>query len=153
MDSRFFIILTNGTIINDDHYKRLKRLGNIAVVVSIEGGAEQTDNRRGKGVYEKAMNTFKHLNKIGVLSGISVTITKLNYIYWMDPVNIDHLISQGIHIGVFIEYIPTTRILEKVNERSDHLLILNPEERGIFRKKNASLSRQRTNLYCSFSWR
>ena len=133
--NRFFIILTNGTIINDEDYKKLKRYGNIAVIVSIEGGAEQTDNRRGRGVYEKAMNTSKHLNTIGVLNGISVTITKLNYIYWMNPENIDHLISQGIRIGVFIEYIPTTSMPKNVNEQSDHSLILNPEEREIFREK------------------
>jgi len=133
--NRFFIILTNGTIINDEDYKKLKRYGNIAVIVSIEGGVEQTDYRRGSGVYEKVMNTSKHLNKIGVLNGISVTITKLNYLYWMNPEHIDHLISQGIRIGVFIEYIPTTPMSNNGNEQSDHSLILNPEEREIFREK------------------
>jgi MoaA/NifB/PqqE/SkfB family radical SAM enzyme len=133
--NRFFIILTNGTIINEEHYTKLKRYGNIAVIVSIEGGAEQTDNRRGRGVYEKVMNTSKHLNKIGVLNGISVTITKLNYRYWMNPENIDYLISQGIRIGVFIEYIPTSSMPKNVDEHSDHSLILNPEEREIFREK------------------
>jgi MoaA/NifB/PqqE/SkfB family radical SAM enzyme len=133
--NRFFIILTNGTIIHDEDYNKLKRYGNIAVIVSIEGGAEQTDTRRGRGVYEKAMNTSQHLNKIGVLNGISVTITKLNYRYWMNPENIDHLISQGIRIGVFIEYIPTTPMPKNIDEHSDHSLILNPEEREIFREK------------------
>jgi MoaA/NifB/PqqE/SkfB family radical SAM enzyme len=127
--------LTNGTIINDEDYKKLKRYGNIAVIVSIEGGAEQTDTRRGRGVYEKAMNTSKHLNTVGVLNGISVTITKLNYRYWMNPEYIDHLISQGIRIGVFIEYIPTTPMPNNGNEQCDHSLILNPEERAIFREK------------------
>jgi MoaA/NifB/PqqE/SkfB family radical SAM enzyme len=133
--NRFFIILTNGTIIHDEDYKKLKRYGNIAVIVSIEGGVEQTDYRRGSGVYEKVMNTSKHLNKIGVLNGISVTITKLNYLYWMNPEHIDHLISNGIRIGVFIEYIPTTPMSNNGNEQSDHSLILNPEEREIFREK------------------
>jgi MoaA/NifB/PqqE/SkfB family radical SAM enzyme len=133
--NRFFIILTNGTLINDDDYKKLKQYGNLAVIVSIEGGAEQTDTRRGRGVYEKAMNTSQHLNEIGVLNGISVTITKLNYMYWMNPENIDHLISQGIRIGVFIEYIPTTPIPKNSNKNSDHSLILTPEERKTFREK------------------
>ena len=133
--NRFFIILTNGTIISDEDYKKLKRFGNVAVIVSIEGGGEQTDNRRGRGVYEKAMITSQHLNKIGVLNGISVTITKLNYRYWMSPENIDHLISQGIRIGVFIEFIPTTPMPKNGSEHSDHSLILNPEERKIFREK------------------
>ncbi len=121
--------------ISDEDYSKLKRYGNVAVIVSIEGGAEQTDNRRGSGVYEKAMNTSEHLNQNGVLNGISVTITKLNYRYWMKPENIDHLISQGIRIGIFIEYIPTTSTQKNANEQSDHSLILNPEEREIFREK------------------
>ncbi len=132
---RFFIILTNGTIISDEDYKKLKRFGNVAVIVSIEGGVEQTDNRRGNGVYEKAMNTSQHLNTIGVLNGISVTITKLNYRYWMNPENIDHLISRGLRIGVFIEYIPTAFIPRNGEEQSDYSLILNPEEREKFREK------------------
>ncbi len=133
--NRFFIVLTNGTLISDEDYKKLKRVGNVAVIVSIEGGEKQTDARRGSGVYEKAMNTSQHLNTIGVLNGISVTITKLNYRYWMNPENIDFLISQGIRIGVFIEYIPTTPLLKNGTEQSDHSLILNPEERQIFREK------------------
>jgi len=132
---RFFILLTNGTIFNDKYYKQLKRLGNIAVIISVEGGLEKTDERRGKGVYNKAMNTLKQLNKIGVISGISITITRSNFKYWMESKNIDELISKGVKIGIFIEYIPTTPIPEVIDEKSDHSLILTPDEREIFRDK------------------
>ncbi|UCE75240.1 MAG: radical SAM protein [Methanomassiliicoccales archaeon] len=103
---RFFLILTNGTILNKEHYNRLKHLSNTAIIVSIEGGKELTDARRGQGVYEKAMGTVKQLNKRGILTGVSVTITRLNFSYWMNPHNIDNLIKQGTRLGVFIEYIP-----------------------------------------------
>ena len=121
--------MTNGTLIKEDDYKALKKLGNIAIIVSIEGNRILTDNRRGKGVFEKAMDTLKKLNKIGVINGISVTITRTNYKYWMNEENIDSLIKEGIRIGVFIEHIPTT------SEKKDYNLMLKKEERKEFRTK------------------
>ena len=156
---RFFLILTNGTTLGKEDYKSLKRLGNIAILVSIEGSPEFTNARRGQGVYEKAMNTLKQLSKIGVICGISATITRMNYKYWMKPENIDHLIEQGIRIGTFIEYIPLTPALETESKASsqcmpsciflpdsmdnvdnwdtdnDHELMLTPKEREIFRSQ------------------
>ena len=149
----FFIILTNGTLLEKKDYKNLKKLGNIAILISIEGDRELTNKRRGEGVYENAMNAVKHLNKYGVLNGISVTITRLNYTYWMNPKYIDELISNGIKISVFIEYIPLTPIqdinlptrcmhsnifssknLVEWDTQNDHKLMLNPSERKKFRK-------------------
>lgn len=125
--NRFFIVITNGTLLKKEDYKILKKLGNIAILVSIEGNDIQTDNRRGKGVFEKAMSTLTQLKKVGVINGVSVTISQNNYKYWMNGKNIDYLIEQGIRIGVFIEHIPTTA------EKHDHELMLKKEERKIFR--------------------
>ena len=63
--NRFFIILTNGTLLEKKDYKKLKKLGNIAILISIEGDRELTNKRRGECVYENAMNAIKHLNKYG----------------------------------------------------------------------------------------
>ena len=87
---------------------RLKKLANVGVIVSVEGGQFLTDNRRGEGVYQKALRTILRLKKQGTLSGISVTINKLNFKYWMDSENIDHLVSDGIRLGFFMEYIPSS---------------------------------------------
>jgi MoaA/NifB/PqqE/SkfB family radical SAM enzyme len=95
-NSNFFLIFSNGTAIKKSHYARLKKLANVGVIVSIEGGQFLTDNRRGEGVYAKALKTILQLKKQGTLSGISVTINKLNYEYWLDPENIDNLISDGV---------------------------------------------------------
>jgi MoaA/NifB/PqqE/SkfB family radical SAM enzyme len=116
---RFFLILTNGTAITEEDYKRLKRSTNIAILVSLEGDQKQTDLRRGLGVYENAFNTLKQLSKIGVPNGISVTITRTNYKYWMDVNNIDGLIKNGIKLGSFIEYIPTTPLSENSDSPSN----------------------------------
>ena len=75
------VIFSNGTAIKESHYSRIKKLANVAVIVSVEGGQFLTDNRRGEGVYAKALDTILRLKKQGTLSGISVTINKLNYEY------------------------------------------------------------------------
>jgi MoaA/NifB/PqqE/SkfB family radical SAM enzyme len=106
-DDRVFIIVTNGTAIKETHFERLRAISNVCLVVSIEGGPEVTDARRGSGVHERAITTVKRLGKMGVISGISVTITADNYRYWMTEENLDNLIDQGVMLGVFIEHIPT----------------------------------------------
>lgn len=103
---RFFLIVTNGTALTETDFKRLKCLSNIAIIVSVEGGRDATETRRGKGVYESSSDTLQRLNRLGVLTGISVTINRLNYNYWMNSKHLDNLIAQGVRVGIFIEYIP-----------------------------------------------
>jgi MoaA/NifB/PqqE/SkfB family radical SAM enzyme len=140
---RCFIIFTNGTAITESDFERLKRLSNTAIVVSIEGGKEATDMRRGDGVYQKATSTLRRLSKIGTPNGISATITRFNYKYWMNSECIDSLIAQGVRVALFIEYIPVMQAPEtgtnNVNsenssiKQNDHFLMLTKEERADFR--------------------
>ncbi len=103
---RFFIIVTNGTYISDEDFTKLKKSRNICVVVSLEGDKKDTDLRRGEGVHDKATNTINRLIKAGILTGISATITKLNYEYWMQENSIDSLTKMGVKIAIFLEYVP-----------------------------------------------
>ncbi|UCC92295.1 MAG: radical SAM protein [Thermoplasmata archaeon] len=141
---RWFVIVTNGTVIEDQHHKLLKKSANISVVVSLEGSKEMTDARRGEGVYDQAMEALRRLNKAGVMTGISTTITTDNHRYWMDPAHLDPLIDLGIKLGFFIEYIPnspsTTNPLsacapDTAREDNDHHLMLTPEQRSEFRAR------------------
>jgi len=141
-----FVIFTNGTALTQVDYNLLKHSTNLAIIVSIEGSPEFTDKRRGTGVYEKALNTIKNLDQIGVPAGISATITRMNFRYWMNPENIDNLIKQNIKMLFLIEYIPQTPLPKSKTEStgrskksspdmtpSDHSLLLKPEERREFR--------------------
>jgi len=143
-----FVIFTNGTTLTKADYSLLKHSTNLAIIVSIEGSPEFTNKRRGIGVYEKALKTIKNLDQIGVPTGISATITQMNYRYWMNPENIDNLIKQNIRILFLIEYIPQTPLLQPKMEStdcstksslditsSDHSLLLKSEERKEFRKQ------------------
>jgi MoaA/NifB/PqqE/SkfB family radical SAM enzyme len=129
-NDRFFIIVTNGTAITEDDFKRLKRLSNVAVLVSIEGGPDVTDARRGSGVYGRVSETLRRLLKSGVLAGISVTVNRLNHGYWMGGEELDRFIEMGVKIGVFIEYIP---VVAGPVGSDDRQLVLTKEERERFR--------------------
>ncbi len=125
-ENRFFLIFTNGTILKDQDFYRLKQLKNTVLIVSLEGNQEITDLRRGLGTYKRAISTVRKLNDIGIFNGLSVTITRSNFIYWMDQRNIDNLISNGIRVGIFLEYIPVD---------NDTNLMLTKKEHRAFRKR------------------
>jgi len=122
----FFLVFTNGVAVSKEHLTQLKKLNNVAVILSLEGGEEETDSHRGRGVYSRVMETKTRLSRQGTLTGISVTITRKNFRYWMEEVNVDNLIAEGIHLGFLIEYIPTSK------EEGE---TLTPEERAQFREK------------------
>jgi MoaA/NifB/PqqE/SkfB family radical SAM enzyme len=119
---RLFLIFTNGTMLKIQDIEELKRLRNTVIMVSIEGDQDLTDKRRGLGVYKKVINIINELESNGVISGISVTINRKNVKFWMDPKNIDDLISKGIRLAFFLEYIPVDNNCE--------LMLTNEESKG-----------------------
>ncbi len=134
----FFLIVTNGTSISDHDFKQLRKTSNIAIVVSLEGDKQATDSRRGVGVHARAISSLQQLWSIGVLTGISATITRENYSFWMNKRNLDKLIQRGVRIGVFIEYIPTPEpsapTRQSLSPCSDQGKMLTIEEREKFRE-------------------
>ncbi len=74
----FFLMYTNGTLIDNKTAERMRDLGNITPAISVEGYEKETDERRGKGIYKKIMTAMDNLRKAKVPFGISVTATKKN---------------------------------------------------------------------------
>jgi MoaA/NifB/PqqE/SkfB family radical SAM enzyme len=104
---RMFLVFTNGTALRDRDYEVLKRCRNSAVVVSLEGDRELTDERRGNGVYERALRSLDRLRSSGVLTGLSITVGAANIDYWTDEGKIDAMIARSGPLAFFIEQIPT----------------------------------------------
>lgn len=124
-EDRVFAIFTNGTCIDEEQIEHLKKTSNVAIVLSLEGDEQLTDERRGKGIYEKVIATLKKLSQFGILSGISVTITTDNYSFWMKDENMNDMIKFGVKLCFFIEYIDV----------DDSEKILNIKQRTAFREK------------------
>lgn len=73
-----FPIFTNGTLIDDTYIEMLKKSRNLIPVFSVEGKEQQTDSRRGEGIYEKVLYSMEKLQKEKLLFGASVTVTRQN---------------------------------------------------------------------------
>lgn len=75
----YFMTFTNGTFITPEVAKKLAELGNATFAVSVEGLENDTDWRRGRGVFQKILEAWKNLREAGVIYGTSITATKLNH--------------------------------------------------------------------------
>ncbi|MEJ2726471.1 MAG: radical SAM protein, partial [Deltaproteobacteria bacterium] len=126
--SMFFQVYTNGTLMTKETAERIAELGNVAVVLSIEGDQEETDAWRGKGVHHKIMKAFEHLNDAGVIIGTSATVTRQNVHVVSSLDFIDHMISLGSVAQMYFLYIP-------VNGTADFSLMVSPEERDLLRRQ------------------
>jgi MoaA/NifB/PqqE/SkfB family radical SAM enzyme len=74
----FFLVYTNGTIINEEIVQKLADCANVTPAISVEGFEEETDQRRGRGTFKKILETLQRLRNSGVPFGISVTATSKN---------------------------------------------------------------------------
>jgi MoaA/NifB/PqqE/SkfB family radical SAM enzyme len=109
-EDNFFMVYTNGTLINDKVAKQLADAGNITPCISVEGFEEKTDQRRGKGIFKRIMGSFELLKKEGVPFGISVEATKGNW----DEVTSNEFLrfyfnEQGAFYGWLFQYMPIGR--------------------------------------------
>lgn len=124
----FFQIYTNGTLMTGELAQRFADYGNVAMVLSIEGGEEETDSWRGKGVYKKIIQAFEHLERAGTIIGTSATVTRQNVEVVSSEEFIDKMISLGSVAQMYFLYIP-------VNGMADFSLMVTPEQRDFLRRR------------------
>jgi len=106
----FFLMYTNGTLINEEVAQKFAEVGNITPAISVEGFEEETDKRRGKGVHQKILRAFENLSKVGVPYGISITATRHNAEIIMSDEFIDYYFNQhGVLYGWIFQYMPIGR--------------------------------------------
>ena len=132
-----FMIYTNGTRIDDAMADRLREVGNIAPAVSLEGWEEQTDARRGKGVFNQVTAAMRRLRERGIFFGASLTITSQNLeLITSDPF-IDFLIDQGVKFLWSFHYIP-------VGRQPNLGLMIRPEQRAYLAERIPHLRKNKS---------
>ncbi|MDD5952294.1 MAG: radical SAM protein [Oscillospiraceae bacterium] len=109
-----FPIFTNGTLLDSAYRELFKKSRNLIPIFSIEGRKAQTDNRRGKGIYETVFTAMEHLQKEKLLFGCSVTVTKENLQEVTSDAFLHHLKDSGCMALFYIEFAPTTPSLQKL---------------------------------------
>lgn len=117
-----FMTYTNATLIDEAMADRIAAAGNMMPAISVEGYAEQTDERRGPGVHEKVLQGMRFLKERGVLFGFSATPTRLNSDILASDAFVDYYLEQGALFGWMFQYIP-------VGKDPDLSLMSTPEQR------------------------
>ncbi len=103
-----FPIFTNGTMVDDEYLTLFDRHRNLVPVLSIEGGEDTTDNRRGEGVYRKLNESMQRMKDKGVLFGASVTVTTENMTEVLSDEFINGMYEKGAKVIIYVEFVPVT---------------------------------------------
>ena len=103
-----FPIFTNGTFIDEKYFALFDKCRNLVPIMSIEGSKEITDNRRGKGIYDKLIANMEEFKKRGLIFGASVTVTTQNYKEVTSDEFLNSLSDRGCKAIIFVEYVPVT---------------------------------------------
>lgn len=117
-----FLAFTNGTLVDDKFCEELKKSGNFALALSIEGTEETTDFRRGEGVYKKVVDAMALLKKHKCIFGTSICYTSKNYQAVTSDKFYDMEIEAGAKFALYFHYMP-------IGSDADTSLLLTPEQR------------------------
>ena len=101
-----FPVFTNGTMFDAAYLDLFDARRNLVPMLSLEGGEEETDRRRGAGVYKKLSAAMERLEERGILYGVSVTVTKENLRRVTEPAFAGALRERGCRVVLYVEYVP-----------------------------------------------
>jgi len=140
----YFLMFTNGTLITETVAKTLAKLGNVTPAISVEGFAEQTDQRRGKGVFNRVLQAMANLRAAGVPFGISVTATRHNAELVLSAEFVDFFFNQQKALyGWLFQYMP-------IGRGPDFSLLVTPEQRLWMLKRELELIEKQGIFYMDF---
>ncbi|MBQ6653393.1 MAG: radical SAM protein [Prevotella sp.] len=116
-----FPVFTNGTLIGTLYTDFFKHHLNMIPVISLEGELSATDDRRGKGVFQRALLSMEMLQKEKLFFGTSITVTTENFREVTSEDFLSHLVSLGCRLVFFVEYVPFDESTEHLAFRDEHV--------------------------------
>ena len=92
----YFQLFTNGTLLTDEIALKLRELGNVTPLVSIEGLKDESDRRRGANdVYDRSLRGIRACKKAGLIFGIAASICKTNFEELVSREHIERAAHEG----------------------------------------------------------
>jgi MoaA/NifB/PqqE/SkfB family radical SAM enzyme len=123
-----FALFTNGTLVDKAFADEMAKLSNMNLFISIEGFRENNDSRRGRGTFDKVMNTMKLLKERDIGFGFSVCYHARNYLEVTDDIFFDFLREKGAWLGWMFNYVP-------IGSGADLSLCLDASQRSIVKER------------------
>jgi MoaA/NifB/PqqE/SkfB family radical SAM enzyme len=103
----YFQVFTNGQFITEKIAKRLRELGNVTPLISIEGREVVSDERRGnKQVFERTLRGLRACLKERVLTGVATSVCQTNISDLCTEEWLRELIDFGAHYVWFHTFRP-----------------------------------------------
>ena len=101
----YFQLFTNGHLIDDAKAAELRRLGNVTPLVSIEGTAVVSDERRGRtGVLDRSIAGLEACTRNRLVTGVATSVCKTNIDDLVQETWLRRLIGMGVHYAWFHTY-------------------------------------------------
>ena len=137
-----FPVFTNGLLIDNSVADRIAQCRNIVPVISFEGFREDTDSRRGNGVFDRLLETCARLKKHNIFFGCSVTITRENFSRVTGEAFIRQMTGAGARVFTFVEYVPM--------EPGTESLVLTYEQKKVLQVVLTDFNRKFPALFIGF---
>jgi len=101
----YFQVFTNGHFITAEVAQRLRQLGNVTPLVSVEGNEIVSDQRRGRlDVLSKTMEGLHHCLENKLLTGVCTSLCQTNFDDLLQERWVDRLIEMGVFYTWFHIY-------------------------------------------------
>ncbi len=103
----YFQIFTNGQFITEERAERMRQLGNVTPLISVEGTEIVSDERRGRpGVLSKTMQGVENALKKRIFTGVCTSLCQTNFQDLLTEKWVDRLIEMGVMYTWFHIYRP-----------------------------------------------
>ena len=103
----YFQIFTNGTLLTMAMARKMRQLGNITPLISIEGREQISDLRRGgRQVYPRALQALENCRRQRLVTGVATSVCRSNFADLVSREFIEELIARQVHYLWYYIYRP-----------------------------------------------
>lgn len=103
----YFQVFTNGTLLTREVARRMRQLGNVTPLVSIEGMESVSDERRGgRQVFQRAIQGVENAAAERLVTGVAVSVCQSNYDELVRREFIDFLVAKRVQYLWYYIYRP-----------------------------------------------
>jgi len=103
----YFQLFTNGTLLDATYARRLRALGNVTPLISIEGTEGISDERRGgSDVYARSLVALRHCRENRLVTGVATSLCRSNIAELATAEFLRELIRLGVHYAWYYIYRP-----------------------------------------------
>ncbi len=130
-----FLVFTNGLLIDDGVLGKISNQNNFIPVISMEGYENDTDGRRGEGVYRKLLRVIGEIKRKALFWSVSLTVTNENFDGVTDKGFVKTLVNMGCKLFFLLEYTPVKEGTENwilTDEQRTKLLNIRNSYRSMF---------------------